>query len=296
MRFVDVLAETGHQLCQYWQDSVGTGGGLKEARRRQQERMLKGMRERDEKVKQEMAGHLESLRAPWSVDNPPGWGQEDQVEAGQESGAAGLAAAAARAGGAAAGQGVAGVADAQAVATEAGQALEAAQALLAELQQQAQLVKRYHLQAAAGGDFGPQDVFLPLAGRCLEDAGRWHYEACFFDSASQSEAGGLNKVSLGTWSGFSQDYQQAYFTGGDPCEGGPARSLTLQLVCGAQEQLWGGEEPSPCTYTAWMSTPAACREQDREQEQARLQQLERVEEEVRAECGAAEGSEAHDEL
>ncbi|KAJ9520990.1 hypothetical protein QJQ45_022708, partial [Haematococcus lacustris] len=86
-------------------------------------------------------------------------------------------------------------------------ALEAAQAALAALQKEARLIERYHLHGAAF-DFGPSNVFLPLAGRCLVDAGRWHYEACFFESASQSEAGGLNKVSLGTWRGFSQDYKQ----------------------------------------------------------------------------------------
>ncbi|GFH10677.1 uncharacterized protein HaLaN_06036 [Haematococcus lacustris] len=62
--------------------------------------------------------------------------------------------------------------------------------------------------------------------------------------------------------------------------------------------MWGGEEPSTCVYTTWMSTPAACREEDRTKELAQLQQLEQFEAEVRAEIEAAEkaAAVAHDEL
>lgn len=41
---------------------------------------------------------------------------------------------------------------------------------------------------------------------------------CFYDQASQSEGyARTNKVSLGTWKGFSNDYQLAEFENGDSC-------------------------------------------------------------------------------
>lgn len=55
---------------------------------------------------------------------------------------------------------------------------------------------------------------------------------------------------------------QAYFSNGDPCGGAPARSLTVNLVCGHEENMWGGEEPATCVYTVWMSTPLACTDDD----------------------------------
>jgi hypothetical protein len=61
-------------------------------------------------------------------------------------------------------------------------------------------------------------VLLPCCFRCIEDRGqRWVYTACFFDNATQSEPWGANKVSLGRWKGFNQDYTQVGAAAGAVC-------------------------------------------------------------------------------
>lgn len=56
---------------------------------------------------------------------------------------------------------------------------------------------------------------------------RWLYEACFFSAAVQSEPqpdggvapeGNPNRVNLGTWKGFAQDFSFALFDNGHPCQ------------------------------------------------------------------------------
>jgi protein kinase C substrate 80K-H len=48
------------------------------------------------------------------------------------------------------------------------------------------------------------------------------------------------------------------FTGGATCWNGPARSLTVTLLCGDTEALFKVEEPARCEYVAEMTTPAVC--------------------------------------
>ena len=40
----------------------------------------------------------------------------------------------------------------------------------------------------------------------------------------------------------------------------PARSLRVRILCGEEEQLYGGSEPSTCVYDAYLTTPAVCTE------------------------------------
>jgi protein kinase C substrate 80K-H len=90
------------------------------------------------------------------------------------------------------------------------------------------------------------------------------YKVCPFGSASQ------DSTSLGTFSGWGAaaagssggegggDYGLMKFTGGQTCWNGPARSLTLTLVCGAEDAVSAFSEPEKCTYAATLTTPAAC--------------------------------------
>ncbi|KAF5828843.1 glucosidase II beta subunit-like-domain-containing protein [Dunaliella salina] len=170
--------------------------------------------------------------------------------------------------------------------------LQAALEKLEALQAEGLNIQRYH-QGAANYDFGPNNVFLALAGRCIKDEGkRWIYEACFFDKAVQSEPHApKNRVSLGSWHGFNSDYTQAYFTDGDPCPGDlPKRSLTVNLVCDDKEHMYGGEEPATCIYRTNLATPIACKEADLIKAEQDLQQLERHEAEIRSQIAAAEAA------
>ena len=49
-----------------------------------------------------------------------------------------------------------------------------------------------------------------------------------------------------------------YLQGGATCWNGPARSLTVTLLCGHTEALHKVEEPARCEYVAEMTTPAVC--------------------------------------
>ena len=67
-------------------------------------------------------------------------------------------------------------------------------------------------------------------------------------------------TSLGTWAGFDEDLSHLKFTGGQGCWQGPARTMTVAVVCKRGEALDHVAEPSRCEYVAQMSTPAACSE------------------------------------
>jgi len=163
---------------------------------------------------------------------------------------------------------------------------------LEDLKQEKSKIERYWV-SRQNFDFGPNNVFLPLAGRCFTDRGsRWHYKACFFDTATQSEPHGANTVTLGVWKGFNKDYTEAIFHNGDLCAGVGQRSFTLKLVCGEEVKIWGGEEPATCVYTATMSTPAACKHDDLNREQQQLAALEAFEAEIRAEIEAERAKKA----
>lgn len=87
--------------------------------------------------------------------------------------------------------------------------LSSAKIALESLKEEKQKIDRYYVQRDSF-DFGPNNVFLPLAGKCVSDVGsRWHYKACFFDKATQSEPHNMaNVVTLGVWKGFNKDYSE----------------------------------------------------------------------------------------
>lgn len=52
--------------------------------------------------------------------------------------------------------------------------------------------------------------------------------------------------------------QTAFCVQGQACWQGPARSIRVDLTCGPVTKLTAVDEPSRCTYTAAMMTPALC--------------------------------------
>ncbi|PRW59454.1 glucosidase 2 subunit beta [Chlorella sorokiniana] len=107
------------------------------------------------------------------------------------------------------------------------------------------------------GSYGEQDVFVPLADQCFKaQVDKYTYEVCPFSKASQKE--GHSSTSLGTWSGLEENGTRMAFKNGQGCWQGPARSITVTLLCGKREHLAHVAEPSRCEYTADLETPAAC--------------------------------------
>lgn len=184
-------------------------------------------------------------------------------------------------------------------ATPAGQAAaeyEQARNKLQELQDEKEtLAKRLQY------DYGPNDEFLPLVGRCFNAVEtKYTYEMCFFDKARQKES--HQTTDLGSWKGFGDRYHYALWDEGAWCWQGPNRSLNVTLSCGLEEAAWGGDEPSKCVYAAQFKTPAACHQEELGDLQAQLEDLRLLEQAVQAEIAAEEGarsadsSTSHDEL
>ena len=63
--------------------------------------------------------------------------------------------------------------------------------------------------------------------------------------------------------------------------------MRVRLVCGEEEVLYGGSEPSTCVYDTYFTTPTACTENELSSITAQLRQLEALQAEVQAEIEAA---------
>ena len=132
-------------------------------------------------------------------------------------------------------------------------------------------------------DYGPNGRFEPLSRECYTSAlgGEWNYEICPFKNAAQKGQSG-GSTSIGNWEGFADDYKTLKFTNGQHCWNGPARSLTVSLVCGAESEVLSVDEPEVCKYTMRFRTPAACTQAQAEAAKAELDALapERVHDEL----------------
>ncbi|KAJ3046195.1 hypothetical protein HDV00_000006 [Rhizophlyctis rosea] len=131
-------------------------------------------------------------------------------------------------------------------------------------------------------DYGPDDEFEPLDGRCFsgdateyapccfcvtlgkikaDTLDRYTYEMCFYGAAHQKSKASQLATHLGNWEGWSgspNKYSEIKFTGGTHCWNGPARSLTVTLECGVEEEVLSVSEPNKCEYAMRLKTPAAC--------------------------------------
>ena len=117
---------------------------------------------------------------------------------------------------------------------------------------------------------------------------------CPFDGATQEPGG----TSLGRWAGVAAPPEGVppasvaglpgalNFQGGTPCWNGPARSLRVELQCGATHQLLKVDEPNRCEYRAHLATPAACTQQLADASAARAQEAMALVERVRRNSAA----------
>ncbi|KAG1677916.1 hypothetical protein FOA52_001334 [Chlamydomonas sp. UWO 241] len=123
-------------------------------------------------------------------------------------------------------------------------------------------------------DFGPNEEFFPLAGKCISsEEGTWQTELCMFHMAHQLDTSmdidyPEAHVLLGWWKGFGEGHRTAGFDQGGACtlpNGDESqRSITASLECGPTELLSQLSVPDafktdrPCTYTATLATPMVC--------------------------------------
>lgn len=137
--------------------------------------------------------------------------------------------------------------------------LQALEAELEALRSEQRGLDRYLSLTDAPFDFGPGDVLLPLAQRCLVDAaGAFHYEVCMFDRASQFvKYRTQHKTSLGQWAGFEEGHSVAVFAGGEECGALAPRSMRVYIRCGVAESLTV-TEPVTCQYEGVLTTPLVC--------------------------------------
>lgn len=111
------------------------------------------------------------------------------------------------------------------------------------------------LTSKLGTNYGTRNVFLQLSENCVEATiDKYVYDVCPFGDAHQSEGG--RKTKLGTWKGFEGDTM--VFTDGEGCWQGPSRSINITLKCGSEDAFVSLAEPSRCTYTGVIKTPAHC--------------------------------------
>lgn len=123
-------------------------------------------------------------------------------------------------------------------------------------------------------DYGPASIFRPLKGVCIsKDSGEYEYEHCFLDTTRQKPKKGGASVSLGSFvriatvavdevseSGEIVHAQKTSleYANGQTCWNGPARSTTVILECGQENEILKVREDEKCVYSMIVTTPAVC--------------------------------------
>lgn len=123
-------------------------------------------------------------------------------------------------------------------------------------------------------DYGAASIFRALKGICIsKDSGEYTYEHCFLDRTKQnSKKGGLS-VQMGKFVRIgSVSVDEVKETGeivpvqktsleyanGQTCWNGPARSTTVILECGEENEIQKIMEDEKCVYSMIITTPAVC--------------------------------------
>lgn len=125
-------------------------------------------------------------------------------------------------------------------------------------------------------DYGPDDVFRSLKGKCMStEAGEYEYELCWWEGATQKNRKGHGSTNMGNFAGL--DYEEAdsedradgrslgkgrrmvlRYENGQSCWNGPQRKTDVWLACAEQDELWRVTETEKCVYKMEVGTPAAC--------------------------------------
>ncbi|KAL4821689.1 glucosidase II beta subunit-like protein-domain-containing protein [Aspergillus spinulosporus] len=123
-------------------------------------------------------------------------------------------------------------------------------------------------------DYGIASIFRALKGVCIQkDAGEYTYEHCFLDQTKQIPKKGGSSSRMGKFDRIgSVSVDEVNETGeiiqvqktsleyknGQGCWNGPARSTTVILECGEDNEILKVAEDEKCVYSMLVSTPAVC--------------------------------------
>ncbi|KAI9042250.1 putative protein kinase C substrate [Aspergillus affinis] len=152
---------------------------------------------------------------------------------------------------------------------EARDAFNAAQKTVEDLQSK---IKDH--QADLDTDYGTASIFRALKGVCIsKDAGEYTYEHCFLEQTKQNSKKGGSSLGMGRFvrigtvavdelaeSGdiVAQDRVSLQYSNGQACWNGPARSTTVILECGEENEILKIAEDEKCVYSMLVTTPAVC--------------------------------------
>ena len=143
------------------------------------------------------------------------------------------------------------------VADKAQQKLDEAESRKRDVDGKITDIERY-----IGMNFGADDQFSPLYEQCYEYTDREYvYKLCMYKQVTQRSKSGGRETTLGNWDSWDgEDNSVMKYTGGEKCWNGPNRSMTVQMVCGAEEAILSAGEPNRCEYAMEFATPASCKD------------------------------------
>ncbi|KAE8152533.1 protein kinase C substrate [Aspergillus avenaceus] len=123
-------------------------------------------------------------------------------------------------------------------------------------------------------DYGQDSIFRALKGVCIQkDAGEYTYEHCFLDQTRQIPKKGGSTARMGSFvrigsvtvdelneSGeiVPEERVAIEYAKGQTCWNGPARSTTVVLQCGEENEILKIAEDEKCVYSMLVTTPAVC--------------------------------------
>jgi protein kinase C substrate 80K-H len=123
-------------------------------------------------------------------------------------------------------------------------------------------------------DYGPDGVFRAMKGSCIsKDSGEYNYELCWMGSTKQKSKKGGSEALMGSFvrittatvdektsSGEIRPREKIVleYANGQTCWNGPARSTSVILECGENNELLKVSEDEKCVYSMQVTTPAVC--------------------------------------
>ncbi|KAL3445716.1 glucosidase II beta subunit-like protein-domain-containing protein [Aspergillus insuetus] len=153
--------------------------------------------------------------------------------------------------------------------TQARDAVKAAEKAIGDLKSQLK-----SQQADLETDYGTASIFRALKGVCIsKDAGEYTYEHCFLDQTKQIPKKGGSSARMGKFERIGSvsvdelsetgeivpvQKTSLEYTKGQGCWNGPARSTTVVLECGEENEILKIAEDEKCVYSMKVTTPAVC--------------------------------------
>ncbi|KAK4195730.1 putative glucosidase 2 subunit beta precursor [Triangularia verruculosa] len=125
-------------------------------------------------------------------------------------------------------------------------------------------------------DYGPDDVFRALKGKCVSgEAGEYDYELCWFDKTTQKSRKGHGSTNMGNFVRIDKEFVDEEerldgkglgkgqrlvlrYENGQGCWNGPNRRTDVYLGCAETDEVWRTVEAEKCVYRMEVGSPAAC--------------------------------------